>query len=403
VSPSIRERVALAVAFLDAALRYWLTVFPRASRGVSHWQRRAAQIPDPTLRRLGIDSLRERSNIEGAAAFAAFAPRTHRAAVVRALVAFQAAYNYADLLSEQPHENAIANGHRLHEALPAALQATPDPNASQLDYYALHPQRDDGGYLRELVATARAALSTLPSFPAVAGSARSAAERIVTFQSLNVGTEQGDHVALAEWAREHTPAGSELEWWEVAAAAGSSLGVHVLIAAAAEDRLHREEVAALDRARSRLLPLDRSAALAARQPRRPQGGRQDRSAEPRLLLRLASAGGRPDADARRGVRRPSPDAAAGTQPSADPRRDGGQLPVQSRGEHARGQRHRPQRARRDRRARQTDAARLPAEASRQFGIGWPFESGRGKSGLDVGVARSREALPRRGRGSCACS
>jgi len=246
VPPSIRERVALAIAFLDAALRYWLTVFPRASRGISHWQRRAAQIPDPTLRRLGIDSLRERSNIEGAAAFATFAPRAHRAAVVHALVAFQAAYNYADLLSEQPHTNAIANGHRLHEALPAALEATSDPRTPQPDYYALHPQRDDGGYLRELVATTRAAISTLPSFPAVAGSARTAAERIVVFQSLNVGTEQGDHVALAEWARERTPAGTELQWWEVAAAAGSSLGVHVLIAAAAEGRLQGEEVIALD-------------------------------------------------------------------------------------------------------------------------------------------------------------
>jgi tetraprenyl-beta-curcumene synthase len=248
VSTSIRERVALSVAFLDAALRYWLTVFPRASRGVSHWQRRARQIPDPTLRRLGVDSLREHSNIEGAAAFAAFAPRPHRAAVVRALVAFQAAYNYADLLSEQPHANAIANGRCLHDALPAALEATPDPDAPQRDYYALHPQHDDGGYLRELVEEARAALSTLPSFPVVTGSARIAAERIVVFQSLNVGTEQGDHVALAAWARERTPAGTELEWWEVAAAAGSSLGVHVLIAAAAEDGLRPEEIVALDRA-----------------------------------------------------------------------------------------------------------------------------------------------------------
>jgi tetraprenyl-beta-curcumene synthase len=248
VSPSIRERVALAVAFLDAALRYWLTVFPRATREIRHWQRRAGQIPDPTLRRLGIDSLRERSNIEGAAAFAAFAPRAHRAAVVHALVAFQAAYNYADLLSEQPHEDAIENGRRLHEALTGALEATPDPGAPQLDYYALHPQRNDDGYLRELVVAARAALSTLPSFPAVAGSARIAAERIVVFQSLNVGTEQGDHVALAEWARERTPARTGLEWWEVAAAAGSSLGVHVLIAAAAEDRLQEDEITALDRA-----------------------------------------------------------------------------------------------------------------------------------------------------------
>jgi tetraprenyl-beta-curcumene synthase len=245
--PSIRGRLALALAFLDAALRYWLTVFPRTAREIRQWQRRAAQIPDPTLRGLGIDSLRERSNIEGAAAFAAFAPRAHRAAVVRALVAFQAAYNYADLLSEQPHEDAIANGRQLHEALPDALQAAPDPGLQQ-DYYALHPQSDDGGYLRELVGTARAALSTLPSFPAVAGSARIAAERIVIFQSFNVGTQQGDHPALAEWARERTPAGSGLQWWEVAAAAGSSLGVHVLIAAAAEDGLRREEVIALDRA-----------------------------------------------------------------------------------------------------------------------------------------------------------
>ncbi|MGH2904009.1 MAG: DUF2600 family protein [Solirubrobacteraceae bacterium] len=247
--PSIRERLALGVAFLDAALRYWLTVFPRATREIGRCQRRAARIPDPTLRALGIDSLRERSNIEGAAAFAAFAPRAHRGAVVRALVAFQAAYNYADLLSEQPHEDAIANGRRLHEALPAALTASPDTNAPlQPDYLALHPQHDDGGYLHELVVAARAALSTLPSFPAVALSARIAAERIVVFQSLNVGTEPGDHAALADWAREHTPAGAELEWWEVAAAAGSSLGVLVLIAAAAEDKLRPEEVAALDRA-----------------------------------------------------------------------------------------------------------------------------------------------------------
>jgi tetraprenyl-beta-curcumene synthase len=232
----------LFAAFVDAALRYWLTVFPRATSGMRHWQRRAGQIPDPVLRRLGIDSLRERSNIEGAAAFAVFAPRAHRAAVVRALVAFQAAYNYADLLSEQPHPDAIANGRRLHESLLAAV----DPEAPLLDYYAHHSQRDDGGYLQEMVDTCRAALGTLPSFPAVAQSAQIAAERIVTFQSLNVGNTQGDHVALARWAREQTPSGSDLEWWETAAAAGSSLGVHVLIAAAAKPDLRRTDIAAID-------------------------------------------------------------------------------------------------------------------------------------------------------------
>jgi tetraprenyl-beta-curcumene synthase len=239
-----RERVALFAAFVDAALRYWLTVFPRATRGMRHWQSRAGQIPDPVLRRLGIDSLHERSNIEGAAAFAAFAPRAHRAAVVRALVAFQAAYNYADLLSEQPHPDAIANGRRLHESLLSAL----DPQTPPIDYYAHHPQRDDGGYFQELIDTCRTALTSLPSFSLVARSAQVAAERIVIFQSLNVGTKQGDHLALERWAREHTPSGCDLKWWETAAAAGSSLGVHVLIAAAAEAGLQPADVASLDHA-----------------------------------------------------------------------------------------------------------------------------------------------------------
>jgi tetraprenyl-beta-curcumene synthase len=239
-----RDRLALLGAFVDAALRYWLTVFPRAGREIDHWQHRAAQIPDPVLRRLALDSLSERSNIEGAAAFAAFAPRADRAAVVRALAAFQAAYNYADLLSEQPHEDAIANGRRLHEALLCAL----DPEAPPRDFYEYHPQRDDGGYLRELVEICRAALAGLPSFALVAQPARIAAVRIVTFQSLNVGTTQGDHLALERWAREHTPSGSDLEWWETAAAAGSSLGVHVLIAAAAQPALRPADVAALEHA-----------------------------------------------------------------------------------------------------------------------------------------------------------
>jgi tetraprenyl-beta-curcumene synthase len=242
VSPTVRERVALAAAFVDAALRYWLTVFPRVGRGLRHWHERAGQIPDQELRRIAFDSLRKRGNIEGAAAFAAFAPRSRRAAVVRALVAFQAAYNYADLLSEQPHKEAIANGRRLHEALLAAL----DPDAPQLDYYAHHPQHDDGGYLEELVDTCRAALRTLPSYAAVARSARIAAERIVTFQSLNVGKAQGDHVALSRWARKETPSGADLEWWETAAAAGSSLGVHVLIAAAADSELQQANIVAIN-------------------------------------------------------------------------------------------------------------------------------------------------------------
>ena len=38
---------------------------------------------------------------------------------------------------------------------------------------------------------------------------------------------------MKSWAHESRPKGGELEWWETAAGAGSSLAVHALIAAAA--------------------------------------------------------------------------------------------------------------------------------------------------------------------------
>lgn len=46
-----------------------------------------------------------RGNIEGAALFDALAPAGRRARTIRALVAFQTAYNYFDALSGLPSED----------------------------------------------------------------------------------------------------------------------------------------------------------------------------------------------------------------------------------------------------------------------------------------------------------
>lgn len=242
--PRAGNPVVPAAVFGDAARRYWVGVFPHVCRELSHWQERAGEIPDPTLRRLALDAQRKRGNLEGAAAFAAFAPRSSRRAVVCALVAFQSAYNYLDLLAEQPRPDAIVGARRLHEALLHAL----DPAGGHSDYYAHYPQREDDGYLDELVDTCRTALATLPSYAAVATAVRRAAERIVEFQSLNLSESQGEDDAFARWARTQTPYGAELEWWEAAAAAGSSLGVYALIAAAADPLVDPGELEEIEHA-----------------------------------------------------------------------------------------------------------------------------------------------------------
>ncbi len=274
IRPARHNRAALAGTFTRAAFNYWTGVFPRVCLHIARWQRLAQRIPDPELRRLALAALAKRGNIEGAAAFAAFAPRAQRARVTMAVSAFQAAYNLLDILGEQPSPDPVRDGQRLHEALVYALSPSGsggssgkraglnvdgdqperrqamsgDPLAASLDWYEHHPQRNDGGYLSQLLEQCRTAFAGLPSHELVACAARAGARRIVAFQSLNLSESQGDHAGLERWAQEATPPGTGLQWWETASAAGSSLGVFALIAAAGERRLDAHETLAIDRA-----------------------------------------------------------------------------------------------------------------------------------------------------------
>ncbi len=232
------ELVRLASAFAATAYGYLFTVLPRVKRELAHWQKQALSIPDPVLRRLALEALAKRGNMEGAALFAILAPRAGRATAIRALVTFQAAYNYLDTLAEQPNPDPVSNGYQLHQALLVAL----DRGAPQPDYYAGYPYRADGGYLAAMVDTCRTALTALPSHAAVGDEAWVAAARIVAFQSLNLTEAQGGHELLERWAREQALAGSDLHWWQTAAACGSSLSVHALIAMSATPHLHAGEV-----------------------------------------------------------------------------------------------------------------------------------------------------------------
>ncbi len=186
--------------------------------------------------------------MEGAAAFATFVPRRRRAALVRAAVAFQSTYNYLDLLAEQPHARAVRNAGTLHAALPAALTSSPPISGGHArEWYAHLDGRDDSSYLQAMVDAARQAVTVLPSHAAVQDTALAAAARVAAFQRWNCGERQGDQRALRRWALAKAPAAGGVAWWELAASAGSSLGVYVALAAAATPRVQGDELAALER------------------------------------------------------------------------------------------------------------------------------------------------------------
>ncbi|MGA9286090.1 MAG: DUF2600 family protein [Solirubrobacteraceae bacterium] len=230
-------------SFLCAAVRYWAGVFPLACREIREYENAARAIPDADLRTIALRALsKERGNLEGAAAYATFAPRRHRSSVARAAVAFQALYDFADAASEQP-DGATDNTRRLHMALLVAL----DPGMSHSDYYA-HDRREDGGYLHRLVERCQAMVGQLPSLSTVTDQMQSAAGRIVTYQCLNHQGASDSYECFARWARAQAAPETDLSWWETGAAAGSSLAIFALLSAAAEPALRASHADALERA-----------------------------------------------------------------------------------------------------------------------------------------------------------
>lgn len=239
------RRLAMLQRFLTVATRYWTGVFPLIRCELRHWRARAGAIPDPALRSLAFQAHSgKRGNLEGAAAFAVFVPQQFGEPVTRALVAFQGAYDYVDLLSEQDSEDTIANGYRLHLVLVAALE----PGGRRLNGYAHHPVDGDAGYLQAFVAACRAAVDRLPSYPATATHALEGARRIAVYQGLNNWGRGGSHEEYARWAAEETPASTGLRWWETGAAAGSSLSIFAALAAAADALVGPSQAAAIDAA-----------------------------------------------------------------------------------------------------------------------------------------------------------
>lgn len=244
------RRYARALVFARAALNYWLGVWPSLTLEVRRWRQQATHIPDEPLRALALGSLDDkRGNLEGSVAFATLSTKAWRRDSSYAMAAFEALFDYLDCLCEQPNSDPVANGIQINQALLLAVR----PGTKHADYYALHTNRDDGGYLAMLVDRCRKTLERLPSYASVSDALERAAQRIATYQSLNHGDATGSHEAFIQWAtskaaRHHRKHGEFLYWWEIGSSYGSSLGIFALIAAATRPRVPAQEVEAIERA-----------------------------------------------------------------------------------------------------------------------------------------------------------
>jgi tetraprenyl-beta-curcumene synthase len=226
-------------ALVLANARYWTTVAPQARAELTRWRARAIQIEDRELRTLALEKLTEEGfAAEVAATLATLAPRRHRRATVRAIVALEVMFDYLDGLTERPAQDQLTNGRRLFQALSDAL----DPGAHITDGYHRHSGSDDGGYLRELATTVSEELARLPAAERLAPAMLQAGARCSEAEVLT----HADSSLAESWAAQEAN-GSGLEWREyLAGAASSVLSVHALIALSGDERATVEDASAVD-------------------------------------------------------------------------------------------------------------------------------------------------------------
>ncbi|WP_006718307.1 tetraprenyl-beta-curcumene synthase family protein [Desulfitobacterium metallireducens] len=219
-------------------LNFVKEVFPQVKKELRFWRLRAKKVPDLVLSKQALDSLQRKAfHCLGGCIFALY-PRADRDAMIEFIVAYQTISDYLDNLVDATQVQDEEAFTQLHRAMNEAL----DPEAKHSYYYAKYPQREDGGYLDQLVSTCQANLQSLPSYPVVKAELSwlaSLYSSLQTYKHLNLEVREEK---MLSWLSQNQVNYPEVSIWELAAATGSTLGIYCLVAAAHRPGLTAEEV-----------------------------------------------------------------------------------------------------------------------------------------------------------------
>jgi tetraprenyl-beta-curcumene synthase len=230
--------------------RFLAWVFPEVERELGRWRQQLEVAGDPELQRQGLASIgKKRFHAQGGSVYALSVPTTGKAPgytgtngrmrhLIAFIVAFQTISDYLDNLCDRSGCLETKAFRQLHLAYTDAL----DPYGGSDDYYRFYSHRDDGGYLTALVRQCREVLQRLPSYHLVRGEVLRLARLYSDLQTFKHTFPHLREGLLQNWAEAEAGAHRDLDWWEFAAATGSTLGIFALCAAAADPGLAPESV-----------------------------------------------------------------------------------------------------------------------------------------------------------------
>lgn len=209
---------------------YFRHVRPDVIRGLAPLRAQAEAIPHPSLREQALSSLNTKQfHCEGGGVFGG-PSRDPGGLLLDFLLPYQTLCDYLDTVTDRGPSQEPDNLRQLHQSLLDAVH----PGASVADYYAYHPHQEDGGYAAFLVTQSRMALERFPGYAAVQPWMTRLVSLYVDLQVFKHGPVAERVPRLTAWWAAECPDETGLEWWEFAAAAGTTLGLFALLNLAAE-------------------------------------------------------------------------------------------------------------------------------------------------------------------------
>lgn len=224
--------------------RYIYSIFPMVNEELKSWEKFILSCPQSIPSTQALSSLEYKSfHAIGGSVYALY-PGADTAALVKLIVAFQTISDYLDNLCDRAGVQDEEAFFSLHTSMIDALE----PGGRMHDYYRHYPYKDDGGYLCGLVDECRSQINKLPSFNIVKGDVY---ESIRLYSELQAYKHLSNHVReekLMHWSDLHIGEFTGILPWEFWAAAGSTLGIFMMFAAACSQDLNYDEVSKIKKA-----------------------------------------------------------------------------------------------------------------------------------------------------------
>jgi len=217
---------------------YIFHTLPLVKKELLRWEENARNCTDPVLQTQALNSLKSKDfHCYGGSVFAISGDRQEKV-LIQLIVAYQTICDYLDNLCDR---NDCLDGNafsQLHIALQDALQ----PGLSQSSYYQYYSEKNDGGYLAQLVDECHRCVNLLPSFHAVQNEALKLAGYYIDLQvKKHIDWKEREKI-LKIWAENNLPGYPQIYWQEFAAASGSTLAIFALFVLASYSCVNNEQI-----------------------------------------------------------------------------------------------------------------------------------------------------------------